>query len=243
MNLRLLNVISHPDDECYAFGGALALAADRGVEVSVLCLTDGQAGSHRGDAKTAEELGRMRRAELAASCKILGVAHHELLDYQDAHLEFATLSKVAGDIVQRIRRFRPHVVLTFGADGAANTHPDHTTTSAAATAAFHWAGSPKRFPELGTPWQAQKLFHQTTNFFLPDRAKPLPAPWTLKLDISSVFDRKVNAFLAHTSQAPLAKMAIPMFESQPKVELYTQMAAVKPGPAEQAGDMFFDITE
>lgn len=243
MGLRLLNVIAHPDDECFAFGGALAVAADRGVEVSVLCLTDGQAGSHRGNAASSEELGQMRRKELAASCKILGVAHHELLDYQDGHLEFSSLSKLAADIVLRIRRFRPHVILAFGSDGAANTHPDHTSASAAASAAFHWAGSPKRFPELGTPWQAQRLLHQTTNVFLPERAKPLPAPWTLTLDISSAFARKVEAFRAHTSQAPLAKIAIPFFESQPKVELYTLMATTEPEPARQSGDMFEGVTD
>ena len=42
-------MVAHPDDECYAFGGALALAADRGVETYVICLTDGQAATNRGD--------------------------------------------------------------------------------------------------------------------------------------------------------------------------------------------------
>ena len=50
MGLRLLCITAHPDDECFAFGGALALAAGRGVEVSVICLTDGQAATHRGAA-------------------------------------------------------------------------------------------------------------------------------------------------------------------------------------------------
>lgn len=243
MSLRLLNVIAHPDDECFAFGGALALYAERGVEVSVLCLTDGQAATHRGQAKSGEDLGRMRRAEFAASCKVLGVAHHEMLEYHDAQLEFSPLSRLAWDVVTRIRRFRPHVIVTFGGDGAANMHPDHTTVSAATTAAFHWAGSARRFPELGTVWQAQRLFHQTTDFFLPDRARPLPAPWTVKLDITSVFEKKLDAFRAHTSQAPLATMAIPLFESHPKQELYALMAAAEPGEAMQSVDLFEGVTE
>jgi LmbE family N-acetylglucosaminyl deacetylase len=179
LSLRLLCVIAHPDDECYAFGGALALAAERGVEVSVVCLTDGQAATHRGDAASGAELGAMRRAEFAASCEVLGVKHHELLDYQDAQLEFASLGEVAGRLVERMRSFRPQVVLTFGGDGAANTHPDHTTVSAATTAAFHWAGHPKRYPNAGKLYRPQRLFYQTTSFFLPERHQPLPAPWTL----------------------------------------------------------------
>ncbi len=66
MPLKLLCVTAHPDDECFAFGGALALAVERGVEVSVLCLTDGQAATNRGTAKSGAELGAMRRKEFEA---------------------------------------------------------------------------------------------------------------------------------------------------------------------------------
>src|SRR5580698_3165607 len=103
MPLRLLCVTAHPDDECFAFGGALALAVERGVEVSVLCLTDGQAATNRGVAKSGPELGAMRRAEFVASCKLLGIAHYEILHYQDAQLEFADFSEVAGLLTERIR--------------------------------------------------------------------------------------------------------------------------------------------
>jgi LmbE family N-acetylglucosaminyl deacetylase len=231
-------VIAHPDDECYAFGGALALAAERGVETHVVCLTDGQAGSYRGDAGSAVELGAMRRSELAASCEVLGVAHYELLDYHDGYLEFAVLSEVAGKLVERIRSFRPQVVLTFGADGAANTHADHTAVSAATTAAFHWAGNPKRFPALGAVYQPQRLFYQTATFFLPERHRPVPAPWTLKLDVSGVFAKKIEAFRAHVSQKPLMEQALPVFEQHGKMELYALAAAVEPMAARKSEDMF-----
>ena len=158
MGLRLLCVVAHPDDECFAFGGAIALATRAGVETHVVCFTDGQAASNRGDAASSEELGAMRRQEFAKSCEVLGVATYELLDYQDAQLEFAQFSQAACKIVQRIRDFQPHVVITFGMDGALNTHPDHTMVSAFTTAAFHWAASSKRFPELGPIHHCDRLF-------------------------------------------------------------------------------------
>ena len=55
MGLKLLCIVAHPDDECFAFGGALALAAKAGHETSVLCLTDGQAASNRGSARRSGE--------------------------------------------------------------------------------------------------------------------------------------------------------------------------------------------
>ena len=238
MGLKLMCVVAHPDDECFAFGGALALAADRGLETYVLCLTDGQAGRARGSATSGEELGRMRREEFAASCKVLGVAHHELLDYQDGRLEFVDFARVAGRIVERMRRFRPDIVLTFGADGALNTHADHMMVHALTTSAFHWSGRERRYPELATAFQPQRLYTLTTDVFLPDRQAPLPSPWSVRLDISGVLSRKWDAFRAHVSQAPLMERTQAFFREHGRYEFYTLAADVKPQAVEQRDDPF-----
>jgi LmbE family N-acetylglucosaminyl deacetylase len=230
---KLLCVVAHPDDECFGFGGALALAANAGVETYVICLTDGQAATNRGVATSGAELGAMRRAEFAASCNILGVTHHELLDYQDAQLEFANFSETAGKLVERMRRFKPDVVLTFGGDGGMNTHPDHMMVSAFTTAAFHWAGQKKRYPDLGPIHQAKRLYYVTTSFFFPDRPPCVPAPWTVTLDIRAVETRKFDAFRAHTSQLPLMDKFKSFFEKLGGVEHYTLAASPEPGPARQ----------
>ncbi len=231
-------VVAHPDDECFGFGGALALAADRGVETYVVCFTDGQAASARGTATDGAELGRMRRAEFAASCKVLGVRHQELLDYEDGRMEFVDFSKTAGRLVERMRRFRPDVVITFGVDGGLNTHADHMMVSMLTTSAFHWSGRERRYPELAEAFQPQRLFYLTTNFFMEDREAPLPAPWTVTLDIRGAVERKMEAFRAHTSQAPLVEKTRDMFARYGGEEFYTLMASAEARAAEQATDLF-----
>lgn len=238
MGLKLMCVVAHPDDECFAFGGALALAAERGIETYVLCLTDGQAGSYRGDAKSGEELGKMRQAEFAASCKALGVSRHELLDYHDARLEFVNFSEAAGRLVEKMRQYRPDVVVTFGGDGGLNTHADHMMVSALATSAFHWSGQAKRYPAMGAVHQAQRLFHVSTNFFLAGRFPPKPIPWTVKLDIRSVQQKKAAAFRLHASQMPLVEQTKGEFEKFGVEEFYTLVAAAEPEPARQMADLF-----
>ncbi len=238
MTLKLMCVVAHPDDECFAFGGALALAADRGIETYVVCLTDGQAATHRGEALSGAELGQVRRQEFGASCKVLGVKHQELLDYQDGRLEFADFSRAAGRLVERIRRFKPDVVLTFGGDGGLNTHADHMMVSSLTTAAFHWAGREKRYPDLAAAFQPQRLFYLTTNFFMPDRQAPLPMPWTVTLDIASVRERKNEAFRQHTSQAPLMDRTKEMFEQHGSEEFYVLAACAEPQPARLSVDLF-----
>lgn len=234
----MMCVIAHPDDECFAFGGALGLASDRGVETCVVCLTDGQAATHRGEAGSGEELGKIRREEFAAACKLLGVTHYELLDYDDARMEFVDFPTAAGRLVERMRRFQPDVVITFGVDGGLNTHNDHMMVSALTTAAFHWSGRVNRYPEAGVVFQPKRLFHATTNFFIPGRPEPLPAPWTVKLDIRSVQARKAEAFRQHPSQGPVMETSRALFERYGCEEFYTLMAEAGAKPAVLSDDLF-----
>ena len=238
MGLKLLCVTAHPDDECFAFGGALALASEQNVETYVICLTDGQAAANRGAAQTPAELGQMRRVEFAASCRVLGVSHHELWDYEDGQLEFADFSVTAGRLVAKIREFKPDVVLTFGSDGAVNTHPDHSMVSAFTSNAFHWAASAKRYPELGEAHQAQRLCHLTTSFFIEGRPAPIPAPWSITLDIRTVMTRKHEAFRQHVSQAPLMEQTKELFEKLGHSEHYLLVASSEVGPTRQMTSLF-----
>jgi LmbE family N-acetylglucosaminyl deacetylase len=231
-------VVAHPDDECFAFGGALALAADRGIETYVICLTDGQAATNRGDATTGEALGAIRREEFRRSCEVLGVTQSELMDYQDGRLEFVEFPVAAGQLVERIRRFKPDVVMTFGGDGGQNTHADHMMVSALTTAAFHWAWQTKRYPEAGAPHKAKRLYYLTANFHIQGRPPAMPMPWTVTLDIRSVRERKTEAFRQHVSQAPLMEQTKDFFARHGAEELYALVAAAEPQAARQSTDLF-----
>ena len=160
------------------------------------------------------------------------------LDRRGATVFGADFSETAAKLVERIRREKYDVVLTFGGDGAMNTHADHTMVSCFTTAAFHWAASPKRFPELGAVHTARRLFYNTTNFFFPGRPSPLPAPWTVTLDVSSVQERKFEAFRAHTSQLPLMEKFQTFFEKRAGQEVYTLAATPEPRAAAQITDLF-----
>jgi LmbE family N-acetylglucosaminyl deacetylase len=231
-------VVAHPDDECFAFGGALALYGERGVETYVVCLTDGQAATNRGDAATGQALGDMRREEFRRSCEVLGVSHHELMDYHDARLEFVEFPVAAGQLVKRIRRFKPDVVVTFGGDGGQNTHADHMMASMLTTAAFHWAWQTKRYPEAGEPHKAKKLYYVTANFHIPDRPPAMTMPWTVTLDIRSVRERKTEAFRQHVSQAPLMEKTREFFAKYGAEEFYALVAAEEPQAARPSTDLF-----
>ena len=100
-------ITAHPDDEAGSFGGTLRIYADRGVETSVVCLTPGQAGSHRGGAANDQELSELRKKEFDASCAILRVAKPVVLDYADGQLYRQELNRVVYELVSHVRKFRP----------------------------------------------------------------------------------------------------------------------------------------
>jgi LmbE family N-acetylglucosaminyl deacetylase len=228
--LRLLCITAHPDDESGAFGGALLMAHREGAETSILCLTDGQAAHYRGGVEDDAELGRQRRAELAAACEILNVTRHEVLHYPDGELPHQDFYKLTADIAARVRRLRPQVILTFGGDGSVNLHRDHTMVSAATTAAFHWAGRPEFFPEQElTPYAPQKLYYASTPFIAvrgrPELAGSPTVPYSLTLTLGDLAGRKMEAFAKHSSQAGVMERVKDFSEQHRETERYLLAAA------------------
>jgi LmbE family N-acetylglucosaminyl deacetylase len=244
--LRLMCITAHPDDEASNFGGTLRLYADRGVETSVVCLTPGQAGSHRGVAKSDSELAAMRREEFAAACEILNVKHAAVLDYPDGRLHRQESYHVAADLVRRVREFKPQIVLTFGPEGGLTGHTDHTMASVLGTLAFHWAGRANRFPEQLAEdlrvHQPQKLYYCTARHSLPGYPAVSLAPVSASIEIGDLYKVKLAAFKAHLTQAPL----LPMFEryvGQQRQELFHLAASTVTSVSQQEIDLFAGIPE
>lgn len=236
MAFRLLCITAHPDDEAGAFGGALLMAAASGVKTSVVCLTEGAAGSYRAAGQSDAELAEIRRQEFAAGCKALGVRDWTILDYPDGGLYLEPLVGMAGVLVAEIRRLRPHVVLTFGADGGVNLHRDHTMISLAATAAFHWAGRSGFYPEQlegGTEvWAPQKLYYASTPFLATRDEQALQTgarvPRSLTLELREWKERKYAAFLEHSSQRGVLERVRAEFDEEMGEEGYLLVAARAP---------------
>ncbi len=140
-------VLAHPDDESLGFGGTLAKAAAEGIDVFLLTATRGDRGRYHGHRPGdpqhpgPEALATIREAELRAAAAVLGVREVSVLDYPDGHLDAVDPRHAIARIVSHLRRVRPDVVITFGADGAYG-HPDHIAISQFATAAVVAAADP-----------------------------------------------------------------------------------------------------
>jgi LmbE family N-acetylglucosaminyl deacetylase len=244
---RLLCITAHPDDEAGDFGGTLLTYRKRGVETSVVCLTPGQAGSHRGEAKSDRELADLRKREFAASCQILQVSHPVILDYPDGQLYRQELNRVVYDLTHQVRRFRPQVMLTFGPEGGATGHPDHSMAGTFATLAFHWAGRGNRYSDqlengLGSH-QPQKLYYAAAGFALPNRPPITFSPPTTVIDIGNHLETKITAFKAHKTQAPLWPLFEENMRKRARQERFHLVASVKDGSVKAETDLFDGVAD
>lgn len=192
---RVLVVTAHPDDVDFGAAGTVATWTAAGIEVTYCVCTDGDAGGFDPAVDRADIPG-IRRAEQQAAAKEVGVHDVRFLGYQDGRLSASY--EVRRDISRVIREVRPQRMVIQSPERnwarIPASHPDHLAAGEAAIAAI--------YPDARNPFAHVELL----------RDEGLDA-WTVSeawvmghadndhwVDITDVFDRKVAALRAHTSQ-------------------------------------------
>jgi LmbE family N-acetylglucosaminyl deacetylase len=272
---RLLAVFAHPDDETFSAGGTLAQHAANGTQVTLVCATRGEAGEIADPAlATPETLGQVREAELDCAARRMGVEEIILLDYRDSGMDGAPenddpralINAPAGEVVRHlvgiIRHLRPQVVVTFEPTGVYG-HPDHLAIHRHTVTAFHAAADPTRYPDLGNPWQPERLFYtivpramlrqmrgwlevmgeDTSDF---DRFAEAAGAWPddqihVASDVSGTVDAKWEALNCHRTQFGPDNLFRRLPEHQAKQAISQEHFALAwpaPKPGLQLGDLF-----
>ena len=169
----ILSVLAHPDDESFGMGGTLAIYAERGADVHLICATRGEVGEM--DEKYMQgfkSIADRRESELRCAAGILGLQGVHFLDYRDSGMPgsadnehpqalFAQpVEKVAEEVVAYIRELKPDVVLTFDPIGGYR-HPDHIAIHEATVLAFEHADDATFASGNGEPFKPRKFYYHT----------------------------------------------------------------------------------
>lgn len=171
-NKTLLAVLAHPDDESFGLGGTLALYAQKGYNVYLVCATRGEVGTVDPEfMKGFDSIAELRESELRCAAQHLGLKNVFFLDYRDSGMPGTEenkhpnaqinhpLDEVAGRVVKYIRELKPEVVLTFDPIGGYR-HPDHIHIHQATVMAFEKADDASFHPESGSPFKPRALYFQ-----------------------------------------------------------------------------------
>ncbi|GGK75754.1 PIG-L deacetylase family protein [Mangrovihabitans endophyticus] len=134
----VLVVAAHPDDESFGLGAVIGALGERGIPVTVLCFTHGEASTLHG---VRGDLGAIRSRELTAAGAALGVRGLDLRAYPDGKLSEAPLAELTAHVRRLVDAVHPSHLLAFDPNGVTG-HPDHRRASEAALAAADAVGLP-----------------------------------------------------------------------------------------------------
>ena len=179
-----LVVSAHAADFVWRCGGAIALHRERGVEVTIVCLSFGERGESarlwKQEGATLDKVKAVRRKEAENAAEVLGAHDLVCFDLGDYPL---TLDRDAKDrLVDVLRAVQPSFILTHSKYDPYNT--DHMATMAftmeARMIAQAWGHKPGE-KVLGAPQMYLFEPHQTEQMgWVPN----------VFLDITSVWDKK-----------------------------------------------------
>ncbi len=182
MKLHIMAIGAHPDDVELGCSGTLINHINKGQEVGIIDLTEGELGT-RGTAQS-------RYEEAAASAKLMGVAVRHNLNLGDGFFQHNAENQ--RKLISYIRHYRPDVVL---ANALADRHPDHGRAGKLIADACFLSGLRKIETtwegEAQVAWRPAKVFHYIQDRFTePD----------FIVDISQSFDLKMRAIACFQTQ-------------------------------------------
>jgi 4-oxalomesaconate hydratase len=190
-----LVISAHAADFVWRAGGAIALAASRGEQVTVLCLSYGERGESASAwraGQTLDQIKALRRDEATNAAALLG-AEIVFLDAGDYPLR--DTDELADRIVTVFREVAPDVVLTHTpADPYNQDHPIASQLALRARVLAQAAG----YPAPGEPIGAPPVF-----LFEPHQPEICGFKPDVLLDITPVFDTKRKAMECMAAQQHL----------------------------------------
>jgi bacillithiol biosynthesis deacetylase BshB1 len=205
MSIDLLAVAPHRDDAELCCGGTLLIAKAQGYRTGVVDLSLGEKGT-KGSAA-------LRGAEAERAAGVMGLTARENLELPDAGITNTPDTRLK--LARLIKKLQPKVVIAPASRGR---HPDHSVAAQLVRDACFVAGLAKLDPAT-PPHRPLKVIHTIT--YREDYDKP-----TFVVDISSVFEQKLEAIKCYGSQFDGATQAGEVFPNgEPLYDMVRHHAA------------------
>ena len=200
---RVLGIWAHPDDEAYLSAGLMDRVVRAGGHVTVVALSDGEAGFPDDDTRPIGARRMLRRNELRTAMSEIGVTDLRFLGLADGGVDDADPGAVTDALVEIIEDVRPEVTVTFGPDGVTG-HVDHVACSGLATQAWRLAAHGQLWYAAKTErWlQRWRALHDRIGLWMTEPPNGLPDADVLTcIGLGAAeLDRKRAALDGHASQ-------------------------------------------
>lgn len=226
MKRKLLAIFAHPDDESFGPGGTTARYARLGVEIHLLCASRGEEGQWHEEHRVKNvdsKIEHIREKELMEAAKVLGITKVEFLGIRDGSICNANYHALADKIGVKLKSFEPHVVITDERLGISG-HLDHIGLSMITTYAY------KKSTLKGKLYYyciTKELAKREQDYFVYFPEGYDQNDITTTIDVSSVWDEKIEAMKKHQSQIKDVQRIIKRLKEFPKEE-YFMVSPISP---------------
>jgi len=191
LELDILAFGAHPDDVEFSCSGTMTLMHRKGLKTGIVDLTRGELGT-RGSA-------HIRTRESQNASKIMGVTVRKNLGLPDGNIEVNQKNILKA--MAPIREYRPRIVI---APYHTDRHPDHEHCSRLIREAVYYAGL-RRIRTNSNGEQQAQFRPEMTLYYRQSGEMPV----SIVVDITSVFDEKMQAVYAYASQVYNPKAKVP----------------------------------
>ena len=212
-------IFAHPDDEAFGPGGTIALLSQT-HDVYLICATRGESKYTALDEKKLHHsiehvpaLGMQRTEELQAAAKVLGIKQVFFLDFIDGTLSNNNYHQIATKILAIVEPLKPELLLTYEPQGVSG-HIDHITMSMVTSFIFQHIPTAQKVMYFCK----NKQHDEPNNYFIFHPPGYKPEEIDEFVDISSVWDIKIEAMRQHKSQIKDINKILPRLEKLPKIE-------------------------
>lgn len=184
--MNVLLVGAHPDDCDIKAGGMTAMYCERGHDVRILSMTNGDAGHQE---LSGVELANIRRHEGEAAAECVG-ATFEMFPTSDGTLQPSLAERER--LIRYIREYAPDLLLTHRPN---DYHPDHRYTAQLVRDAAYMVTVPAICPD--TP---RLESNPVIGYFHDHFQKPAPFEPHVVVAVDEAIDEKVEMMHRHRSQ-------------------------------------------
>lgn len=186
---KIVCIFAHPDDEAFGPGGTIAYFCQK-CEVYEICVTNGDAGRNK-------KLGEIRKKELQASAKILGVKNVTFLEFHDGELNNANYHKVTDSIKKILKKIKPDTIMTFAQNGVSG-HLDHVAVSMECSYLFEHVSFIKNIMYFTQQKTVKKIIGKHYFVYHPEGISESEAD--LVMNVQPLLKIKLKAMQAHKTQ-------------------------------------------
>lgn len=185
--LRVVVIGAHPDDCDQDAGGTAILFSQLGHQVKFVSVTNGDAGHHE---MGGGMLAQRRKSEAEEAGRRFGIAEYVVLSNHDG--ELVPSLEVRLQVIREIRKWNADIVI---APRPNDYHPDHRYTGVLVQDAAYMVAVPNIAADVPALKKNPVFLYGYDHFQRPNPFRP-----DIAVDISSVFEQKVDALDAHVSQ-------------------------------------------